>query len=107
MFVVRGFHNPVGYFAYIPLSTIMLASRPEALYTASNVVVVEGTPMTVHDPVCGMEIELERAFAKREHARWAEPDSLAKSGEGYAKYAAETPAFLPRLIPAGIHRNAA
>ncbi len=33
-------------------------------------------------------------------ARREERDSLAEFGERYAQYAAETPAFLPRLIPA-------
>lgn len=35
-------------------------------------------------------------------ARREERDSLAEFGERYAQYAAETPAFLPRLIPASI-----
>ncbi len=39
-------------------------------------------------------------LAKRE-----ERESLAEFGETYAKYAAQTPAFLPRLIPAGSNRD--
>ncbi|MBI1794151.1 MAG: isoprenylcysteine carboxylmethyltransferase family protein [Chloroflexi bacterium] len=34
-----------------------------------------------------------------------EKDSLAQFGEIYAKYAARTPAFLPRLLPGGTNRD--
>ena len=35
-----------------------------------------------------------------------ENESLAEFGETYEKYAAQTPAFLPRLLSAGTNRNA-
>lgn len=40
-------------------------------------------------------------------ARREERDSLAEFGDGYARYAAETPAFLPRLVPASVSRDSA
>lgn len=40
-------------------------------------------------------------------ARREERESLAAFGEAYAKYANQTPGFLPRLFPAGIHRDSA
>lgn len=39
-------------------------------------------------------------------ARKEEIESLAEFGETYEKYAAQTPAFLPRLFSAGTNRNA-
>jgi protein-S-isoprenylcysteine O-methyltransferase Ste14 len=38
-------------------------------------------------------------------AQREERESLAEFGETYAKYAAQTPAFLPRLLPAGIDQG--
>ncbi len=38
-------------------------------------------------------------------ARREEREALADFGEAYAKYAAQTPAFLPRLPPAGTNRD--
>lgn len=39
-------------------------------------------------------------------ARREEKESLVEFGETYEKYAAQTPAFLPRLLSAGTNRNA-
>ena len=38
-------------------------------------------------------------------ARREEKESLAEFAEMYETYAAQTPAFLPRLFPAGINQN--
>ena len=38
-------------------------------------------------------------------ARREEREALADFGDVYAKYAAQTPAFLPRLLPTGANRN--
>ena len=38
-------------------------------------------------------------------ARREEKESLAEFGETYEKYAAQTPAFLPRLLPVETHQN--
>lgn len=40
-------------------------------------------------------------------ARREERESLAEFGEDYSKYAAQTPGFLPRLLPIGTNRNSA
>jgi protein-S-isoprenylcysteine O-methyltransferase Ste14 len=40
-------------------------------------------------------------------SRREERESMAELGETYAKYAAQTPAFLPRFLPAGPHQDSA
>jgi protein-S-isoprenylcysteine O-methyltransferase Ste14 len=40
-------------------------------------------------------------------SRREERESMAELGETYAKYAAQTPAFMPRLLPAGPHQDSA